>query len=159
MQPTSLLGPVDLRWVMRVVSRHYCLISMPHLSPGNCHLTSVLCSVTQSCLTLCDLMNCSLPGSSVHGDSPGKTIGRVAMPSSRGSSQPWDQTQLSCIAGGFFTSWSIREAPYPVWFLTINYLLTNYAHYFLSVITRIHYPAAQMISKSIDYTMLLCCFI
>ena len=159
MQPTSLLGPVGLRWVMRVVSRRYCLISMPHLSPGSCHLTSVLCSVTQSCLTLCDLMNCSLPGSSVHGDSPGKNIGWVAMPSSRGSSQPWDQTQLSCIAGGFFTSWSIREAPYPVWFLTINYLLTNYAHYFLSVITRIHYPAAQMISKSIDYTMLLCCFI
>ena len=31
-----------------------------------------LCLVTQLCLTLCDLMNCSPPGSSVHGDSPGK---------------------------------------------------------------------------------------
>ena len=31
--------------------------------------------VAQSCLTLCDLMDCSLPGSSVHGDSPGKNIG------------------------------------------------------------------------------------
>ena len=34
-----------------------------------------MCLVTQSCLTLCDLMDCSLPGSSVHGDSPGKNIG------------------------------------------------------------------------------------
>ena len=31
--------------------------------------------VTQSCLTLCNPMNCSLPGSSVHGDSPGKNTG------------------------------------------------------------------------------------
>ena len=36
---------------------------------------SVLCSVTQSCPTLCDPMDCSLPGSSVHGDSPGMNIG------------------------------------------------------------------------------------
>ena len=36
-------------------------------------------------------------------DSPGKNTGVVAMPSSRGSSQPRDQTQVSHIAGGFFT--------------------------------------------------------
>ena len=36
---------------------------------------TVLCLVTQSCLTLCDLMGCSPPGSSVHGYSPGKNIG------------------------------------------------------------------------------------
>ena len=34
-----------------------------------------LCLVTQSCLTLCDPIHCSLPGSSVHGDTPGKNIG------------------------------------------------------------------------------------
>ena len=34
-----------------------------------------MCLVTQSCPTLCDIMNCSPPGSSVHGDSPGKNIG------------------------------------------------------------------------------------
>ena len=33
------------------------------------------CLVTQSCLTLCDPMDCSLPGSSVHGDSPGQNTG------------------------------------------------------------------------------------
>ena len=35
----------------------------------------------------------------------------VAMPSSRGSFQPGDQTQISCITGGFFTVWATREAP------------------------------------------------
>ena len=35
----------------------------------------LLCSVVQSCLTLCDPMDCSLPGSSVHGESPGKNTG------------------------------------------------------------------------------------
>ena len=34
-----------------------------------------VCSLTQSCLTLCDLMDCSPPGSSVHADSPGKNTG------------------------------------------------------------------------------------
>ena len=36
---------------------------------------AVLCLVAQSCLTLCDPMDCSPPGSSVHGDSPGKNTG------------------------------------------------------------------------------------
>ena len=35
----------------------------------------MLCSVAQLCLTLCDPMDCSPPGSSVHGDSPGKNTG------------------------------------------------------------------------------------
>ena len=38
-------------------------------------LHAVLCLVAQSCLTLCDPMDCSPPGSSVHGDSPGKNTG------------------------------------------------------------------------------------
>ena len=59
--------------------------------------------VAQLCPTLCDPMDCSLPGFSVRGDSPGKNTGWVAMPSSRGSSQTGDQTQVSHIAGGFFT--------------------------------------------------------
>ena len=45
----------------------------------------------------------SLPGSSVHGDFSGKILEWVAMPSARGSSQPRDRTQVSRIAGGFFT--------------------------------------------------------
>ena len=49
-------------------------------------------------------MDCRLPGSSVHGISQAKTLEWVAMASSRGSSQPRGQTQVSCIAGGFFTT-------------------------------------------------------
>ena len=103
----------------------------------------VPCLIAQSCPTLCNTMDCSPPGSSVHGDSPGKNTGVgchallqgifltqgsnpdllhcrqilyhlshqgsprilkwVTYPFSRGSSQPRDQTQVSCIVGGFFT--------------------------------------------------------
>ena len=52
------------------------------------------------CLTLCDPMDCSLPGSSVHGILQARTLEWVALPSSRGSSQPRDQSrvsQVSCI--------------------------------------------------------------
>ena len=50
----------------------------------------------QSCLTLCDPMDCSLPGSSVLGILQGRIPDWVAMPSSRGSSQPRDWTHVSC---------------------------------------------------------------
>ena len=62
----------------------------------------VVC-VTRWCLTLCNPMDCSLPGSSIHEDSQSRIPEWVAMPSSRESSRPRDGTQVSCIAGGFFT--------------------------------------------------------
>ena len=57
----------------------------------------------QSCPTLCDPMDCSLPGSPIHGIFQARILEWVAMPSSRGSSRPRDQTQVSHIAEGFFT--------------------------------------------------------
>ena len=57
----------------------------------------------QLCPTLCDSMDCSPPGSSVHGILQARRLEWVAMPSSRGSSQPRDQTQVSyvsCIGRG-----------------------------------------------------------
>ena len=59
--------------------------------------------VTQLCATLSDTMDCSPPDSSVHGILQARILEWVAMPFSRGSSQPRDQTQVSRIAGGFFT--------------------------------------------------------
>ena len=59
--------------------------------------------VAQSCLTLCDPMDCSPPGSSVHGISQARILEWVTISSSRGSSQPRERIQLSCIAGRFFT--------------------------------------------------------
>ena len=105
-----------------------------------------LCLATQSCLTVCNPVDCSPPVSSVYGDSPGKNIGvgwhtllhhPEIKPSSRtlqadslpseppgkpkntrvgslsilqGIFSTRNQTRVSCIAGGFFTSWTTREA-------------------------------------------------
>ena len=55
--------------------------------------------VSQSCLTLCDPMDCT-----VHGILQVRILEWVAFPFSGGSSQPRDQTQVSHIAGRFFTS-------------------------------------------------------
>ena len=70
----------------------------------------VCVKVTQSFPTLCDSINCSPPASFVHGILQARILEWVAMPSSRGSSQPRDQTWVSCIVGRFFTDWSTREA-------------------------------------------------
>ena len=67
-------------------------------------------SVTQSCVTLCNPMDCSLPGSSVHGILQARILEWLAIPFSRGSSQPRNQTRVSCIAGRFFTIWATRDA-------------------------------------------------
>ena len=53
-------------------------------------------------------MDCSLPGSSVHGIPQSRILEWVAIPFSRGSSLPKDQTQVSCIAGRFFTIWATK---------------------------------------------------
>ena len=55
-------------------------------------------------------MDWSLQGASVHEILQARILEWVAMPFSRGSSQPRDQTQVSRIAGRFFTSWATREA-------------------------------------------------
>ena len=59
--------------------------------------------VTKSCSTLATLMDCSLPGSSVYGILQARILGWAAVSFPRGSSQPRNQTWVSCIAGRFFT--------------------------------------------------------
>ena len=56
------------------------------------------------CVWLCDPRDYT-----VHGILQARILGWVAFPFSRGPSQPRDQTQVSHIAGGFFTSWATRE--------------------------------------------------
>ena len=80
--------------------------------------------VTQSCLTLCDPMDYT-----VHGILQARIL-EWLFPLSRGSSQPRDRTQISCIPGGFFTSWATREAR---GFCTISAhinMLLNHKHCF-----------------------------
>ena len=61
------------------------------------------CLAAQSCLTLCNPMDCSLSVSSVHGILQAGILEWVAYPFSRGSSQPRNQTQISSIEVRFFT--------------------------------------------------------
>ena len=61
-----------------------------------------MCLVAQSFPALCNPMECSPPGSSVHGILQARILEWVTMPSSRGSSQPRDQARVSHVAGGFF---------------------------------------------------------
>ena len=65
--------------------------------------------VAQSCPTLCNPVDCSLPGSSVHAIFQARILEWVAVSFSRGSSQLRDQTQVSCIVGRHFTVWATRE--------------------------------------------------
>ena len=62
-----------------------------------------------SCSTLCDPMDCSLPGSSVPGIIQAGILEWVAISFSRRSSQPRDRTRVSHIAGRLFTIWATRE--------------------------------------------------
>ena len=56
------------------------------------------CSVAQPCPTLCNLMDCSSPGFSVHGILQARILKRVAISYSRGSSQPRNWTRVSCVS-------------------------------------------------------------
>ena len=66
--------------------------------------------VAKSCLTFCDFMDYSLPGSSLPGISQAKILEWVAISFSRGSSWRRDWTWVSCITGRFFTIWATSES-------------------------------------------------
>ena len=66
--------------------------------------------VTQSCPTLCYLMDCTLPGSSIHRIFQVRILEWIAISFSRGSSWPRNQTQASHTSGRLFTIWATREA-------------------------------------------------
>ena len=68
-------------------------------------LDTVAVLVAQSCLTLCDPWTVARQALSVHGILQARILKWVAIPFSRGSSQPRDRTQVSCMASRFFTIW------------------------------------------------------
>ena len=78
--------------------------------------------VVQSCPTLCNPMDCSLPGSSVHGIFQARILEWVAISFSRRSSQPRDWTRVSHIVGRCFTIWATRK-----------FLDSNYYHFMIMV--------------------------
>ena len=86
-----------------LVSIHLCVKLMCEVKKWN--------EVAQSYLTLCNPVDCSLPGCSVHGILQARILEWVAISFSRGSSKPRDRTWVSHIAGRCFTLWATREAP------------------------------------------------
>ena len=95
-----------LTQVSRIVGRCFTIWTIREIKESESQ-------VTQSCLTLCDPMDCSLPGFSVHGIFQARILQWVAIFFSRRScsSSSWtrDWTQVSRIVGRRFTVWATRE--------------------------------------------------
>ena len=108
--------------------------------------------VAQSCPTLCDPMDCSLPHSSVHGIFQAIVLEWVASSFSRGSSQPRDQSQVSHVAGRFFTTWATREArtDYRHIYILLYFALLHFTD--IALFFKLEFEACGNIewSKSID---------
>ena len=81
-----------------------CYVHSGLLAPS-----SLMCLVPQLFPTLCNCMDFSPPGSSIHGDSPGKNTAVGCHALLQGPSQPRDWIEVSHIEGGFFTVWATRE--------------------------------------------------
>ena len=99
--------------LLKKVTLHSSYIRCGHWSLLTEGLNIYLCvhaKSLQSCPTPCNLMDCSLTGSSVHRIPQARIREWVAMPSSRGSSWPRDRTWGSRTADRFFTVWATREA-------------------------------------------------
>ena len=90
---------------------HWPVGSLPLVLPGKplCIIFSLKVK-SVSRVQLCDPMDCSLPGSSVHGIFQVRLLEWAAISFSRRSSWPRDQTLVSCIADRRFTVWATREA-------------------------------------------------
>ena len=91
----------------------------------------------QSCPTLCNAMDCSPPGSSVNGIVQARILECVAMPPSRGSCRPRDQTWLSCITGSFlhsvrfFMHWPTRETVHNAITVLVYAEINEHSNYIL----------------------------
>ena len=102
------------------------------------HLFFFLCTLAkllQSCQTLCDPMDSSWPGSSVHGILQARILEWVAIPSSKGSFWPRNRTHISyisCIAGGFFTHWTTWEALKTKETIEVFYTKEKHNSYYMS---------------------------
>ena len=76
----------------------------------------------QLCLILCDPMDYSPPGSSLHEIFQARILEGAAIPFSRGSFRTRDWTQVSCIIDRFFTIWTIKEDMYMYINMYVKYM-------------------------------------
>jgi len=95
-------------------------------------------------------MDCSLPGSSIHGIHQARILEWVAISFSRGSSLPSDQTWVSCIAGRCFTLWVTREAHKKILNISTQHLAIPLLDIHLEKIkTLIQKDGASLVAKTI----------
>ena len=82
-------------------------------------------------------MDYSQPGSPIHGILQARILEWIAIPFSRGSSQPRDRTYVSCIADGFFTNWAIKEALeiHIDMFIFVNKMEIYYTYLFINFLS------------------------
>ena len=85
-----------------------------------CTYCCCCCLFTRLCLTLCEPMDCSLAGSSVHKVSQASILEWVAIFFSRGSSQPRDQTHGSCFVRQILYHWATGEVLYIYTYMYVN---------------------------------------
>ena len=103
---TPCIGRQNLsHWTAKEVPKWIYVLNADFL---NSSLEVKWSEVAQSCPNLCDPMDCSPPGSFIHGILQARILEWVAISFSRGSSQPRDQTQVFCIAGRRFNLWATR---------------------------------------------------
>ena len=96
-------------WTTQALSWKNMILVILVLISSFVPMVAVYGLATKSCPTLCDPMDCSPPACSVHGIFQARILEWIAISFSRGSSQPRNRTQVSCIAGRFFTNWAMRE--------------------------------------------------
>ena len=139
-QPTRLPHPWDSPGKNTGVGCHFLLQCMKVKSKSE---------VTQSCPTLSDPMDCSLPGSSIHGIFQARVLEWVAISSSKGSSWPrhWTHISVSCIGRWILYHWATWEGLfYLLLFLSINSSAFYLQTHFMLILTyfSILFPLQEM---------------
>ena len=107
--PCFLIFPLTVLvvgWPAISLLRAVLALAMKYLHPEKSLQWIVSVKASQLCWILCDPIDYR-----VHGILQARILEWVAIPFSRGSSQPRDWTQVSCTAGRYFTSWAIRDKP------------------------------------------------
>ena len=105
--PRSRVAGSYVRFISSFISILVSIMAVLVYTPANSVGSESEVKVAQSCLSLCDHIDYTYP---VHGTLQARILEWVDAPFSGVSSQARDRTQVSCIAGGFFTSGATREA-------------------------------------------------
>ena len=128
-------GPCSWMWKVRV-----------KVKPPSTSRCSVVVSLTQSCPNLCEPKDCWSPGSNVHGIFWARILEWVAISFSRGSFQPRDWTQVSCIAGRRFYLLSHQRKP-----LVYPQIIKTFSCFFLGILV------LGFTFRSVNHSKLLLC--